>query len=116
MTQATLIANPTGGNVQLYGYFSPARRVQVVTAGAASTAATALPTGAALISRMVEIRSDGGTCYVLFGDDSIVATADEDSQLFPAGEKVQQIPDGATHFAVIRAGEDNVTVQIELLK
>lgn len=82
-------------------------RTQVTTAGAATSAATALPASA----QVAFIRATA-TCYINFGDAAVAATADANSQLFIQGETLQPLPRAATHFAVIRIGADDVTVQI----
>lgn len=90
-------------------------RVQVATAGASSTAATALPTGA----RVIEVVLVGDVdAYINFGGDAVAAVADATSKLFVAGEKTMAVPLDAsgvpyTHFAVIRRQSTNVLVQIE---
>ena len=109
---ASLLVDSNGNPVQL---FTPsAVRSQVATAGAASTAATALPTGTGTLSTVVEIRATEN-CYINFGNGSVSASAASTSQLFPAGEKMQKVPATATHFAVIRQGSNDTTVQIELM-
>jgi hypothetical protein len=106
----SLLNDSNGRAIQLFSL--SATRSQVTTGDALTTAAIALPAN----SEWVEIRMLGGDGYVNFGDDSVVAATDATSQAFPSGEKVQRLPPGATHFAVIRAGSDNITVQIEKLK
>jgi len=85
-------------------------RTQVTTTDALTTAAIAIPAGA----EWVEIRATD-VCYINFGTSGVVAATDNTSQLFPAGEKVQKLPVGTTHYAVIRASSNNVTLQMEKL-
>lgn len=81
-------------------------RAQVTTAGAASASA-ALPVSA----QVAYIRATA-TCYINFGTALVAATADANSQLFIQGETLQPLPASATHFAVIRIGDSDVTVQV----
>jgi hypothetical protein len=104
----TLHSDNNGRAIQLFPL--GAVRAQVTTADALTTAAVAIPSGA----EWVEIRATD-VCYINFGTSGVVAAADETSQLFPAGEKVQKLPAGTTHFAVIRASANDVTVQMEKL-
>lgn len=82
-------------------------RTQVTTTDGNTTAATALPTA----SQLVFIRATA-TCYINFGTSGVAAVADETSQLFIQGETIQPVPPGATHYAVIRIGATDATVQV----
>lgn len=107
-----VVKYPGGTPVQVvYGSGS---RV-VATAGAASTSEAELPTG----SRLIEVRAAGGDIWIRFGSTGMgAAAADANSILFPAGEKLTPVPLDAsdvpmTHFRVLRAGDVDVSVQIE---
>lgn len=84
------------------------------TAGAASTAEAALPTGA----RVIEVRATDAI-WIRFGNTGMsAAAADANSILFPAGEKVMPVPLDSSgnpfdYFRVLRVGSSDVAVQIE---
>lgn len=89
-------------------------RVNVAATSASSTE-TAVPSGA----KVVEIRATEPV-YIRWGDTGMsAAAADANAQLFPAGEKAQQVPLNMavgtpyTYFRVIRAGSADATVQME---
>lgn len=82
-------------------------RIQL-SSGATTSAATALPTG----RKAFEVRCTQD-CYLAFGDDSVAATTDDDSDLFLRGVQVVPVPLDAngvpyTHVAVIRVDTDGV--------
>jgi hypothetical protein len=109
---STLITDASSRAVQLFHLSGV--RTNVTTTDGTTTAATALPSGLPDVGALVEVRATD-TCYVAFGDASVDAEATSASMLFPAGEKVLQLPSGVTHFAVIRAGSTNISVQVERL-
>ena len=84
------------------------------TAGAASTSEAALPSS----SRVIEVRATDAV-WIRFGNTGMgAAAADENSILFPAGEKVMPVPLDANgnpydYFRVLRVGSTDVPVQIE---
>lgn len=83
------------------------------TAGAASTAEAALPTNA----REIIIVRSSGLMAIRFGTTGMGAAAvDANSVLFVAGEAPVQLPEGATHFRVIRGGSSDAAVQLETVK
>lgn len=83
------------------------------TAGAASTAEAALPTGA---TDLVIVRASG-LMAIRFGTTGMGAAAiDANSVLFVAGEAPVQLPEGATHFRCIRGGSADAAVQLETVK
>lgn len=103
---------PTGEAVQMLPLSGS--RVSA-TAGAASTAEAALPSGSALVM----VRATGPIA-IRFGDTGMSAAAvDANSILFPSGEAPVRVPFGATdntpatHFRVIRASGSDAFVQIE---
>lgn len=104
---------PGGDPVQLV-YGSGVRAV--ATAASASSAEVALPTGA----RLIEVRTTGSV-WLRFGNTGMNAAAsDENSILFPAGEKPMLVPIDASNlpydfFRVLRAANEaaDVSVQIE---
>lgn len=109
---AQLIRDSSSSPVQMF--VQSGARVNVSTAGATSSAATALPASVDPNGSLVEIRATGA-CFINFGTGGVAASADSTSMLFPAGEKSMKLPKGTTHFAIIRVGSDDVVVQIENL-
>ena len=101
---------PNGEAVQML----PLSGVRVnATAGVASTAEAAVPTGAALVM----LRATGPVA-IRFGNTGVGAAAvDANSMLFPAGEAPVKIPlvsdVPATHFRVIRASGSDAFIQLE---
>jgi hypothetical protein len=51
--------------------------------------------------------------FIRFGTSGVSAAADSNSVLFPAGEGIVYATEGATHFAVIRAGSYDALMQLE---
>jgi hypothetical protein len=84
------------------------------TAAAASTAEAAMPAGA----KVIELRATAAIA-IRFGNTGVGAAAvDANSILFPAGEKVLQVPESALgvpydFFRVIRAAGTDAAVQLE---
>jgi hypothetical protein len=79
------------------------------TAGAASTAAVAVPAG----GNILLIRATDSIA-IRFGGASVGAAAvDADSILFISGEAPYVLKTGETHFRVIRVGSSDVAVQLE---
>lgn len=110
---STLINDASNRPVQLF--HQSGVRVTLTTTDASTTAGTALPTNLPSAGALVEIRATD-VVYINFGSSSgVVAALDSTSLLFPAGEKVMELPSGSTHFAIIRATANNATVQIEKL-
>lgn len=87
----------------------------VVTAGAASTAAQAIPGTAA---QVLEIRATADV-WLRFGASGVSdAAADANAILFPAGERLMVIPYSSgvvvsTHFKALRAGGTDAIVEVE---
>src|SRR6187431_3216640 len=103
---ATPIAFPGGDQLQLTN--GTGTRV-VATAGAASTAAAAIPGG----GNVLMIRAVAAI-WIRFGASGVgAAAADANSILFVAGESPYLLKPGETHFRVLRVGADDVQVQLE---
>jgi len=103
---ANWIAFPGGQPLQVMN--GTGTRV-VATAGAASTAEAAIPTG----GNILLIRATAGI-WIRFGATGMGAAAvDANSILFPAGEAPYLLKNAETFFRVLRVGTDDVPVQLE---
>lgn len=83
----------------------------VATAGAASSNA-AIPTGSA--GKWVVVRV-GAPIWLNFGTSGVTASAATTSMLWSGAELLFKVPSTATHFAVLRIGATDISVQLELL-
>ena len=79
------------------------------TAAVASTAEAAIPAGGTvLLCRATD------AIWIRFGTTGMgAAAADANSILFVGGEAPIPLPDGTTHFRVLRVGSADVAVQLE---
>jgi len=103
---ATPIAFSGGEHLQLTN--GTGTRV-VATAGGSSTAAAAIPAG----GNVLMIRAVAAI-WIRFGAAGVgAAAADANSILFVAGESPYLLKNGETHFRVLRAGTDDVLLQLE---
>lgn len=103
---ATYTSYPGGYPVQ--SLIGTGTRVSA-TAGAASTAEAAIPSG----GNVLLIRATGAIA-IRFGATGVGAAAlDADSILFVAGEAPYVLRTGDAFFRVIRAGSADVSVQLE---
>ncbi len=110
LTQPQRLATPVdfngGDHLQLTN--GTGTRVNA-TAGSSSTAAAAIPTG----GNVLMIRAIA-SIWIRFGASSVgAAAADLNSILFVAGESPYLLKQGETHFRVLRAGADDVLLQLE---
>lgn len=80
---------------------------QKITAGAATSAATSLGLAQGNMKKQVRIVTGVGDAYIAFGGSSVAATAND--MLLKAGViEIFTVPDGATHYAVLRASVDTL--------
>jgi hypothetical protein len=96
MAQITLPRDTIGFAVQA---LSPRTGTNVNVAVAAASARGAIPTNCDVVR--IATNTD---CYVLFGDNTVVAT--NLCMFFPAGSEVFRIPTGTTNVAFIRSSAD----------
>lgn len=86
---------------------APGAGVAPVTAGATSTAAQALPTGASKIW----IKATQKT-HIRFGDSDVGAATTNDQYMTADVDYVLDVPAGVTHYRAIRGGSSDASVHV----
>lgn len=78
-----------------------------LTAGASSTVATALPTGA----RKIWIKGTQKV-HVIFGASDVAAATTSEQYLTADIDYVLDVPDGVTHYRAIRGGSSDSVINV----